>query len=254
MSIPNPLKTNSANPSSAMPVAGAYNTVPPAPEDGQTVALQTDSEGNLLVKVAGSGATTAVNITEVGGNPEGITNPLPVELSDGANPVGTPGNPLSVNIITGGANPSVGTTGTPAPTSATEIGVIDGSGNLQGASSSNPVPVTGAVTVTGSVTATVSGTVATKDAADATIGSVAPNTVTQVGLQNSLGQSVAAQADATGNLAVAFTGPNQTILQEMLMELRAVRRLLMLVYEESGEGNPAALLDDSIDPIQEDYN
>lgn len=39
-------------------------------------------------------------------------------------------------------NPSVGTNGSSAPTSSTEIGFIDGSGNLQGASASNPLPVT----------------------------------------------------------------------------------------------------------------
>lgn len=40
------------------------------------------------------------------------------------------------------ANPSVGTNGAPAPGSSTEVGFIDGSGNLQGVSPSNPLPVT----------------------------------------------------------------------------------------------------------------
>ncbi len=41
-----------------------------------------------------------------------------------------------------GSNPSVGPNGTPAPTESTEIGFIDGSGNLQGVSPTNPLPVT----------------------------------------------------------------------------------------------------------------
>lgn len=40
-------------------------------------------------------------------------------------------------------NPSVGTNNAAAPTSSTQIGTLDGSGNLQPASAANPVPVTG---------------------------------------------------------------------------------------------------------------
>lgn len=43
-------------------------------------------------------------------------------------------------------NPSVGTNGAAAPASSTEVGMIDGSGNLQGVSATNPLPVTGTVT------------------------------------------------------------------------------------------------------------
>lgn len=39
-------------------------------------------------------------------------------------------------------NPSVGSNGGIAPTSSTEIGFIDGSGNLEGVSATNPLPVT----------------------------------------------------------------------------------------------------------------
>jgi hypothetical protein len=42
----------------------------------------------------------------------------------------------------GGSNPSVGANGAPAPAESTEIGFIDNSGNLQGVSPSNPLPVT----------------------------------------------------------------------------------------------------------------
>src|SRR5271166_2219932 len=51
---------------------------------------------------------------------------------------------LNVNVQAGGAggNASVGPTGSTAPVQATEIGIIDGSGNLQGVSSTNPIPVT----------------------------------------------------------------------------------------------------------------
>lgn len=84
----------SSAPSPGAVVAGVYDSTPPAPADGQAVALQTDSQGNLLVNVKVGSAT----------------------------------------------NPSVGVTGSTAPTSATEIGIVDNSGNLQNVSSTNPVP------------------------------------------------------------------------------------------------------------------
>lgn len=55
----------------------------------------------------------------------------------------------------GGSNASVGITGATAPTSATEIGIIDLSGNLQGVSSTNPLPISGSISATNpSVSAT----------------------------------------------------------------------------------------------------
>jgi len=157
MSDPNKLTLNSTNPSSAHVVGGVYHLTPPAPADGQSLPLQQDSSGNLLVNVAvgGGGAGGNVNITGINGSAPALTNPLPVELSDGTNPVGTAGNPLSVNVITGGgSNASVGATGATAPTSATEIGVIDGTGKLQGASASNPVRVDPTGTTTQPISAT----------------------------------------------------------------------------------------------------
>jgi hypothetical protein len=115
-------------------VTGAvHNVTPPAPADQQACALQCDSQGNLLVNVAvgGGGGSSNVNIADINGVPPALTNPLPVELSDGTNPVGTAGNPLSVNVITGGgSNASVGLDGAPAPTSSTQVGGSDGV-NLQ---------------------------------------------------------------------------------------------------------------------------
>lgn len=46
------------------------------------------------------------------------------------------------------ANASVGLNGSPAPTSSTEIGFIDGSGNEQGVSATNPLPIHDAAPVT----------------------------------------------------------------------------------------------------------
>jgi len=152
--------------------------------------------GALLVSSTGGGGTSAVNITQVLGNPISLSNPLPVELSDGTNPFGTPGNPLSVNIISGAAsNASIGVVGSTAPASATEIGLVDSLGKLR-------APV----------------------------------------------------VDPNANLLVAFSGPLLTVLQEILVETRITRKLLMMVYEESGEGVPTDFLDDPLDPNQTDYN
>lgn len=137
---------NSPAPTTAEIVGGIYNATPPTLQDGQAAALQLDVNGKLITS-GSSGGTSNVNIADVAGNPPALTNPLPVELSDGTNAVGTPGNPLSVNVITGGGtNASVGVTGAAAPTSATEIGIVVGA-NLQAVSAANPVPVSGTVTV-----------------------------------------------------------------------------------------------------------
>jgi hypothetical protein len=125
---------NSPKPTTAQIVGGVHNVVAPAPLDGQALPLQQDADGNLLVNVAvggGGGGSSNINIANVNGNPPALTNPLPVELSDGTQAFGTVGNPLSVNVITGGgSNASIGTNGAAIPTSSTQVGGSDGT-NLQ---------------------------------------------------------------------------------------------------------------------------
>lgn len=53
--------------------------------------------------------------------------------------------PISITGAISATNPSVGTNGAAAPSSSTEIGLINGSGNLVGVSSSNPLPITGSI-------------------------------------------------------------------------------------------------------------
>jgi hypothetical protein len=177
---------NSSKPTTGQPVAGVYNAAGETLVDGQATPLQVDVNGNLLVNVAvgGGGASSNVNIADVNGHPSALSNPLPVELSDGTNAVGTSGNPLSVNVITGGgSNASVGVTGTTAPTSATEIGIIDGTGKLQGASATNPVPITGSISAT--------------NPSVGTTGATAPTSATEIGV-----------IDGSGNLrGASLTNP-----------------------------------------------
>lgn len=95
---------NSAKPTTGQPVAGTYNAAGEVLVDGQASTLQVDVNGNLLVNVAvtaGGGAPTNVNIADVKGAPPALSNPLPVELSDGTNALGVPANPLSVTVVTG---------------------------------------------------------------------------------------------------------------------------------------------------------
>src|ERR1019366_7667159 len=75
-------------------------------------------------------------------------NAVKVDLADGSgNVLTSTSSALDVNIKSGGsANASVSTVNTTAPTSATEIGIVDGTGKLQGASSINPIPISGAIT------------------------------------------------------------------------------------------------------------
>ena len=58
-------------------------------------------------------------------------------------------------------NASIGLTGATAPTSATEIGIVDGSGNLQNVSATNPLP--------------------SKGASEGATGSTAPTSATELG-------------------------------------------------------------------------
>jgi hypothetical protein len=118
---------NSPKPTTSVIVGGVYNAATPTPEDGQALALQQDAQGRLLVSSTGGGGGGNVIITGINSVPPALTNPLPVELSDGTNAFGTAGNPLSVNVITGGgSNASVGSNGAGAPTSSTQVGGSDG--------------------------------------------------------------------------------------------------------------------------------
>jgi hypothetical protein len=74
---------NSSAPTTSVLVGGVYNAVPPTPADEQELALQLDSEGNLLVNIAvggGGGTGSNVNIASVGG--AAVTSPLPVAVSN----------------------------------------------------------------------------------------------------------------------------------------------------------------------------
>jgi hypothetical protein len=149
---------NSSKPTTAIPVAGDYNVTAPVLIDGQATALQVDVNGNLKTTSTGGGGGN-VNLTGINGTAPSLTNPLAVELSDGTNPLGVSGNPLYVTGTISASNPSVGATGVAAPTSATEIGIIV-AGDLEGVSSSNPLPVSGTVAVSNfPATQPVSGTV-----------------------------------------------------------------------------------------------
>jgi hypothetical protein len=108
---------DSAKIPTASVVGGTYNVVAPAPVDGQSLSLQQDANGNLLVNVA------------VGGGSSGTVK---IEDTTGASLLSNGSGALNVAVVSGGgSNASVGTIGAAAPTSATEIGVVDGSGNLQ---------------------------------------------------------------------------------------------------------------------------
>lgn len=84
---------NSAKPTTGEVVAGVYNNSQPALVDGQACQLQTDINGNLRVTAA-AGSTENVNITGINGSTPALSNPLPVELSDGTQALGTSSNPL----------------------------------------------------------------------------------------------------------------------------------------------------------------
>lgn len=70
-------------------------------------------------------------------------------------------------------------------------------------------------------------------------GDAAPTSATEIGAVNPLGVLTATQSDIMGNIKVIFGNPKDvTVLQEILQEVRAMRRLLAMVYEETGQGDP----------------
>lgn len=92
-----PKGVNSPQPTTAEVVGGVYNAVAPTLVDGQAAALQLDVNGKLITS-GSAGGVTNVNIADVAGSPPALTNPLPIELSDGTNAVGIAGNPISVTV------------------------------------------------------------------------------------------------------------------------------------------------------------
>ena len=141
---------NSSSPTTAIVLGGVYNATPPVLVDGQAAAVQLNSDGSLKTS-GGGGGGGAADITGINGVAPALSNPLPVELSDGTQSFGTAGNPLSVDVVGGSivaANASVGADNATAPTSATEIGTIDAGGKLQGVSAANPLPISGSISAT----------------------------------------------------------------------------------------------------------
>lgn len=76
-----------------------------------------------------------------------------VSSADFSTPVTIAVDPSTHAVLISGSisatNPSVGTNTATAPTSSTEIGWIDGSGNLQGVSAANPLPVSASFSPSG---------------------------------------------------------------------------------------------------------
>jgi hypothetical protein len=188
-------KQNSTKPATAEIVGGVYSTTPPAPVDGQGVPLQVDSTGNLKVSVSGGGSGANVNITGVNGNPPALSNPLPVELSDGTSALGTPSNPVRIDPTGGTAQPITASL-LPLPTNAAQ----ETGGNLAtlaGTVASSKVNVnisSGTAAVTQSTSPWV-----TKDNADGTTGSTAPTTAIEIGAVDRSGNLQNVTADARGS-------------------------------------------------------
>lgn len=111
--------------------------------------------------------------------------------------------PITTNLGSGGGsggNASVGVTGVAAPASATEIGVIDNGGELQGASASNPVRVD----PTGTTVQPVSGTITALDYVPTTINSTGQVTITSTAT-NIIAQNTARQGVVITNSSATIT-------------------------------------------------
>jgi hypothetical protein len=164
----------------------------------------TFDSSNALVTTGGGGGGGDVNISEISGNPVALSNPLPVELSDGTNPFGTMSNPLSVNVISGTVTANIGTTNGLALdatlTGGTQKTKLIDTGGANVAS----VSAAGALKVDGSaVTQPVSGTVTANQ------GTAAASTAGWPIVTGDVAESTAAWTSATAsNTALTVTVKN----------------------------------------------
>lgn len=114
-----------------------------------------DISGNITASSASAGLTGQTVPTYadfIGASKAGVLTGLLLGQQTMANSLSVTISSDQTSIPISGSitatNPSVGTTATTAPTSATEIGMIDGTGKLQGVSSTNPLPITGSISAT----------------------------------------------------------------------------------------------------------
>lgn len=148
--------------------------------DGAVEVAITAEDDNIAIKDPVTGATLRVN-------------------SDGS---------INANTTGIGGNASVGLTGTTAPTSATELGAIDPSGDLVGLKTDNTgaLVTSGTSTVTGDVTTTETGLNAFQTS-QYTVGLTAIQLV-PTALANRSSLSVAIIADPT---AIVYIGNDNTV-------------------------------------------
>jgi hypothetical protein len=124
--------------------------------------------------------------------------------------------PISGSITA--TNPSVGTNNATAPTSSTQIGILDAGGKLQAASAANPVPVTGSFSSGVAQGSTTSGQTGTLGQAAATTASPTYTTATTNPISLDVhGSTRILNMDASGapldNLAPINCGINDTFVQ-----------------------------------------
>jgi hypothetical protein len=172
---------NSSKPTTAENVGGVYNANTPTLVDGQASALQLDVNGNLKTTSSGGGGGGGnVNITGINSITPALSNPLPVELSDGTNAFGIVGNPIFVQ------DEADGTPGAAAPAKALQIGGTDGT-DLRALLTDN----TGQLKVLVENTPAISGTVTANQ------GTAAANTAGWPVTAGGLAESTASWTNAT---------------------------------------------------------
>jgi hypothetical protein len=157
-------------PSKAFVVGAVYNTTPPSPANGQTLALQADSAGNLEVNIAATSVTQPVSGT--------VTNV----------PSGTQAVSGTVTNVPSGTQTVTGTiTNVPSGTQAVSGTVTN-------------VP-SGTQTVAGTITAVQSGTYTVVQGANSSV-TVVPETT---GAISSYATSATIAAASTGTLSYTVT-------------------------------------------------
>lgn len=126
---------------------------------GSDNQMKVNADGSINVDVTGGGGTTNTNLTQVGGAPIALgqtteSASLPVTIASDQSAI-----PVTGTVVV--SDPSVGSTGVTAPTSATEMGAVDSMGKLQPLTVDPAgkllVDISGSSTVTGTVNANILG-------------------------------------------------------------------------------------------------
>lgn len=213
---------------------GSGNLQAASPSNPLPVSLANTGANGTAVKVDGSAVTQPVSGTVTANAGTGTmavsaaSLPLPSGASTAANQTAiqasagvdaskavavqgiTGGTPVPISGSITATNPSVSTNGAAGPGSSTQVGALDGSGNLRPAGPSNPMPVTLANTGANATAVKVDGSAVTQPVSGTVTANAGSGTMAVSAAALPLPSGAATSANQPSNAAQASTTSGQT--------------------------------------------